>query len=351
MFALEKRSIRVAIATNCNMTCVYCDGPKSRKQDKPGAMEDFRRKPLGQGVIRTEQFLGIIEALHSAGFEGITLTGGEPLMNPDWGQIVTGSKAIGMGKVGVTTNGLLLESYLKKKRLPEGLSLLTVSLDTTDHARFAAITGKEGLAQIFRGLAMVKAAAPNLPIRTNKVVLRSDLDSLPEYFAFCEQSRVVDEINLLNLILKDKSEWIFFEKEFISAQDVMRILSQQTGLDFSIDAKYEYSAKLPSGLRVIIKDTNLTLRNDKCLSCPIYCQEGFFTVRVATDGTITACPDYRCELPFIDGEKELAQGTLEEKLNILMQDFQTAKLEQTLAGFLRRYGVNVSSISSSHSNR
>jgi molybdenum cofactor biosynthesis enzyme MoaA len=340
MFSLEKRNIRVAISPSCNLDCAYCDGSKSRKPDKPGAMEDFRSKPLDRGVIGTDQFLGIIEALHSAGFEGITLTGGEPLLNPDWDRIVSASKEIGMARIVVTTNGLLLEQYLKKRRLPEGLTLLTVSLDTTDRVRFAAITGKQGFAQTFKGLRAVKAADPKLPTRANKVLLRSDLDSLPEYIAVCEESRVLDEINLLNLILKDKSDRVFFEREFVTAQEAMRVLSRKTDYGFSIDAKYEHIAKLPSGLRIIIKDTNLTLRNDKCTACPIYCQEGFFTVRVATDGTITACPDYRSELPFIDGEKELKNGSLDEKLGILMHDFRTARLDQTLGRFLRRYGIN-----------
>lgn len=339
MFSLENRNVRVAISPFCSLNCAYCDGPRSRKPDKPGAMEDFRRKPLNRGVIRTDDFLGIIRALHFVGFQGITLTGGEPLLNPDWDRIVTASKAIGMARVAVTTNGLLLEQYLKERPVPEGLMLLTVSLDTPDRARFAAITGKDALKQMFRGLKAVKAADPNLRTRANKVLLRSDLDSLPNYISFCVESGVVDEINLLNLILKDKADRAFFQREFVSAQQALYVLCRDWDYGFSMDAKYEYKAKLPMGLTITVKDTDLTLRNDKCAVCPIYCQEGFFTVRVATDGTITACPDYRCQLPFIDGEKELKNGNLDEKLGILMHDLRTARLDHTLGRFLGRHGI------------
>ena len=343
MFCLAQRNIRVAISPFCNLDCIYCDGgQKNRRPGRPGAMEDFRRKPLNQGVISTGVFIKIIESLHSAGFSGMTLTGGEPLLNPEWGLIVNKAKEIGMSRIGVTTNGMLLNTYLQKnKHLPDGLTLLTISLDTIYADRFKTITRRGNFEEVMKGLNKAKKDNPKLIIRANKVLLRSDIESLLDYIEFCEKSGVIDEVNLLNLILKDQLDKKFFEEEFFFASEVRDFFSAHTEYNFTIDRKYEFSTRLPSGLRIILKDTNPTLRNNQCTNCPIYCQEGFYTVRVATDGTITACLDYRAKLPFIDGPMELENGTLSKKVNKLVQMFTKVKQKNTLNKFFRKNNIKL----------
>lgn len=342
MFKLNKRNIRVAISPRCNSNCIYCDSHKSRRIRKPGAMEDFRRKPLKSGVVDTKIFLEIIKALHSSGFNSMTITGGEPLLNPDWDKIVRQSHEIGLSRVGVTTNGLLLNSYLQNnKYLPKELALLTLSLDTVDAHRFKAITGQDKFREILRGLELTRKTNPELLIRANKILLRSDLDSLLQYIDYISRTGLIDEINLLNLILKDQGDKNFFEKEFVSATEVLDFLQKNYQYQFSIDDKYEYSAVLPGGLKIIIKDTNFTLRNKVCDKCPIYCQEGYFTIRVATDGSVTTCPDYWAKLPYIDGSLEIKQGKLFQKVSNLTKMLNKTEKQNTLDEFFRRYGVKL----------
>src|SRR3990167_2639285 len=341
MFNLSRRNIRVAVSPFCNFHCIYCDdGQRSRKPGRPGAMEDFRREPLNRGVINTITFIEIIKALRLSGFEGMTLTGGEPFLNPEWDVIVNESRKKGMSRIGITTNGMLLNTYIQKnKHPPEGLTLLTISLDTVDPDRFAKITGIDRLEDIIKGLKAAKKDNPKLTIRANKVVLRSDMESLLEYMEFCEQIGAIDEINLLNLILKEKGDKFFFEKEFISASEILDFFSEHTKYRFSIDKKYEFIAKLPGGLKIIVKETNLTLRSSQCDNCPIYCQEGFYTIRVATDGTINTCLDYKAELPFVDGPAEIERGNLQIAVNKLVDDFKSVELEKTLTKFFRKYDI------------
>jgi len=344
-FRLNRRKIRVAISPFCNLNCVYCDGSKSRKKNKPGAMEDFRQKPLNQGVISTDMFIKIIEALHLVGFSGVTLTGGEPLLNPEWDVIARKSKEVGMSQICLTTNGTLLSSYLEKNRhLPEELTLLTISLDAFNAKEFGRITRGVRLKQIMNGLEATKKSNPKLKIRANKVVIRRDLESLPDYIKLCEESGVIDEINLLNLILKepkDRKKKKFFEEEFVSASETIAFLSKKAGYNFFIDSKYEFETKTSKGLQIILKDTNLTLRNTQCKKCPIYCQEGFYTVRVASDGSIRTCIDYRGELPFIDGPLELRRGTFIKKLEKIMQTFESVELRKTLKQFFKKYNIQL----------
>jgi len=344
VFRLSHRKARVAISPFCNLNCLYCDGPKSRKQGRSGAMEDFRRKSLNQKVISANTFVEIIKALHLAGFNKITLTGGEPLLNPEWDSIVKKAKKNGISEVWLTTNGTLLNSYLEKKRLPKEITLLTISLDTFNAEEFKSITRGARLKPIIEALEKIRTTNPKLTIRTNKVVIRRDLKFLLDYIEVCEESGVIDEINLLNLILKEpwnKKEKEFFEKEFVSTLEIVNFLSEKAGYKFFLDQKYEFETKTAKGNRIIIKDTNLTLRTSQCDKCPIYCQEGFYTIRVATDGTIRTCIDYENKLPFIDCPLELKKGSLAKKLKEIMKMFENVKLKTTLKEFFKKYNIQL----------
>ena len=83
---MQQRNIRVAVSPKCNLDCVYCDSKDGRGVGKPGSMEDFRHKPLSEGVITTDTYINLIEAMVKAGFVGMSMTGGEPLLNPGMGQ-------------------------------------------------------------------------------------------------------------------------------------------------------------------------------------------------------------------------------------------------------------------------
>lgn len=342
---LSRINLRVAASPFCNFNCIYCDGSKSRAPGKPGAMEDFRRKPLNEGIIKTTTLVKIIKIFRIAGFGGVTLTGGEPFLNSELDIIINEFEKMGMLRIEVTTNGMLLNTYLQKKgHMPNGLTLLKVSLDTFDPVKFRAITHRDALENVLSGIKAVKLKSPKLKIRVNKVLLRSDIKLLVNYIKFCERSNI-DEITLLDLLLNNPQEKIFFQKEFISIPEVMEFLSLHIGCNFHLDKRYGYQARLFSGLRIILKDSSSALRFEQCKNCPVYCQEGLYTVRIATDGTITTCPDRTAKLPFIDGVQELKNGTLIKRVSELAELFLTQKKYVSNRNeFFRRNGIHINNI-------
>jgi molybdenum cofactor biosynthesis enzyme MoaA len=342
-FQLSHRKIRIALSPTCNMHCVYCDGSQSRDINKPGVMEDQRSDDLETGIISKERYVEIIQHLYDIGFRGVTFTGGEPMINREWDKIAREARKIGMEQVCLTTNGLLLSKYLEKHgSLPEELTLLTVSFDTFSADEFAALTCVDSLPQIIANLKRVRETNPTLPIRANHVILRSNYKDLPRYIEKCEEEGIFDEVNLLNLILKDPqnpNEIEFFKQEFIHPQEILEYLTTN-GYSFSEGVKYEPFTETESGVKIILKDTDRTLRNEEtCANCPIYCQEGFYTVRVATDGAIRTCIDNRNQLPFIDSNVALGNGNLQNELMEILQVFGNSQLENTLEYFMEKYGV------------
>lgn len=340
--SLNNINIRIAATPNCNLRCAYCEGSGGFRPGKPAAMQDFRRKPLEAGNIGTQVLLDIIRSFHNEGFIGFTLTGGEPLLNPEWDHIVDEAARIGMSRVEMTTNGTLLTTYLDKKgKLPRGLTTVKVSFDTTNPIRFKKITGDGNIEKVVAG---IKAISPHVKTRANKVLLQSDMDSLMDYLDYCQQIGF-HEVTLLDLVAYpnryDKKEKAFFEREFVSFPQVRDYLFAQAGIDFSSPHRYGYEATLPSGLRILMKDSKLAVRTKQCLDCPVYCQEGIYTVWIGSDGNITFCPDYRAKLPSIDGPVELKQGTLSTKIKELATMFASARQMEPLSKFFQVHGINV----------
>ncbi len=337
---LENVNLRVAISSECNLNCIYCEGSAGYRADKPGAMEDFRKNPKKYGNINTKTLLDIVRLFREEGFVGFTLTGGEPLLNKDWDKIVKKVSDIGMSRVEITTNGILLESYLQKKgKLPQGLTLVKISLDTIDSVRFKKITGGSDINNVIR---VVKKISPYVKMRANKVLLRSDLDNLVDYFNFCHKIGF-QEVSLLDLIIyanrSGSKEKVFFEKEYVSFPEVRKYLFKNLGIDFNNTHKYGHAFILPNGLKVIMKDSHLAARNENCSNCPIYCQEGIYTVRIGTDGNITMCPDYKAELLSIDGPIELKKGTLSKKIKEMVLVFNSAKKIKPFEEYLKRHNL------------
>lgn len=323
---LKNVNLRIAISSKCNMHCVYCEGSKGYKPGKPGAMEDFRRTPIENGNIDTDTLLDIIRLFRVEKFEGLTLTGGEPLLNKNLDKIIKEAAIIGFKRIEMTTNATLLKKYLKEKgNLPHELTLLKISLDTTDPKRFKLITQGGNLNNIISALNKINH---RIKTRANKVLLKSDLPNLLEYLDTCQKIGF-KEINLLDLVLysnrHNKKEKEFFEKEYVSFTEIRNYFIKNLNVDFTDFHKYGHALVLPSGLKIIMKDSNVAVRNENCLSCPVYCQEGIYTVRIATDGNITYCPDFNAELPSINGPSELKNGSLSKKIKKLASIITNAK--------------------------
>ena len=340
---LKNVNLRVAVSSRCNMNCIYCEGSQGFRPDKPGAMEDFRKKPLNKGNITTDTLLKILKIFNSEGFEGVSLTGGEPLLNKDWDKIVKEASCIGFKRIEMTTNAMLLENYIDthNEELPAELTKIKISLDTVDPERFKTITRGGDLKKIS---SVLKKINSKIPVRANNVLLKSELKDISHYIEVCEELGF-KEISFLDLVYYSnrdrKEDKDFFEREFVSFPEIEEYFIKNFNVDFSNAHKYGHSLILPSGMKIIMKDSDVAVRNENCLKCPIYCQEGIYTIRIATDGTITYCPDFKAELPSIDGEYELENGSLKERVKGLATTISSAKKLDSFEHYIKKHSINL----------
>jgi len=334
---------KVAFTSKCNLECIYCEGKRGFCLGNQAAMEDFRRKPLDVEDISSDTLIQVLKELYKTGLRGISPTGGEPMLREDWDDLVREIATIGYDRVDLTTNGLLLESYLEKKgSLPQGLTLVKISLDTHDSKNFKTITGGGSLEKVVSG---IKAISNQVYTRANRVLLRSELRELNPYIDFCRDLGL-KEVSFLDLVCyvnKNKEkETSYFEKEFVGYHEFANIFKKTFGVEMAPIEKWGvlfHQATLSDGFKITFKDSSTTRRADQCNNCKIFCQEGICLIRVATDGNLTLCPDYKAELPSYDTPRMLKEGSLLKELNNIAEIFTSAIQVRTIEQFALKHKI------------
>lgn len=289
-------------------------------------MEDFRRSSVSSGVLSTDQWLKIFKSFYDAGFKGISLTGGEPILNPDWLLMLKYCKDLGYVSTELTSNLLSLDRYKEQLHRVDYITKFKVSLDTFNKERFHYLTRVDGLDSVLSNINFLVGLGFN--VQLNRVTMRSTQEELVEYVE--QASKLNVSIKLLDLVYYKGSssetstdEWA---DEFIPSEFTWLYLKNHIKDIGGIkpDQRYGWQTMYKK-MNIILKDSKLTIRSERCQSCPLYCQEGIFTVRIASDGTISTCPDYKNELPYIDSVKALNDNSLTERLKNF---FNELKIEE-----------------------
>lgn len=333
------RNMRIALTSYCNLDCKYCGGHKGYSNEKRGTMEDYRRELIDGYKIDLESLKQLIQMFYEVGYRGVSLTGGEPLLCPYWYEIIQYCKGLGFERREITTNGVLLKKYIDEHGYPTDLTLIKVSFDTTDKQTFKEITGRDEFDKVVES---IKCASKVIPTRANRVVLRDELKDLDNFIKYCKELGF-KSTNLLDLVYypnrRVPSEREFFETQYVPATELKEYLESTYGYSFERD-KYGYESNNEKDeFKIILKETRLTLRDEQCNNCPIYCQEGKFTTRIATDGNITMCPDCYCEVASLSGRKLLSGETSIDELKKLYDTVDQAEEADTFDQFVKTYNI------------
>lgn len=334
------RNLRIAISSYCNLDCSYCGGHKGYSDEKRGTMEDYRREKISGYKITLDEIKELLKMFYAVGYRGVSLTGGEPLINKDWYEIIKFSKELGFVRREITTNGVLLGEYIKNNGYPTDLTLIKISFDTIDKDAFKRITKKDDFDKVVES---IKIVSEKIKTRANRVVLKSELKDLDDFIKYCK-SMGFSSANLLDLAYypnrRVESERTYFEEEYVAATEVKKYLEEKNGYLFE-RGKYGYQSVNTDDFKIIIKESRLTLRDEQCENCPIYCQEGKFTTRIATDGNITMCPDCYCEVASLSGRELLNGSKGLEELQSLYDSVDKAEEKDTFDEFIKKYDLKL----------
>lgn len=186
--------LRVSITDRCNFRCRYCMPAAGLEWMAPKTLLTF------------DELLRVIGVCVDHGVESVKLTGGEPLLRGRVPELVRRIRSAHPDlDLSMTTNGSLLER--QAAQLAEaGLDRVTVSCDSLATHRFEAMTLRDQLDDVLRGL---RAAARHglTPIKVNTVVIRGENDEDIEDFAQLARDTGYDVRFIEYMPLDAQSEW------------------------------------------------------------------------------------------------------------------------------------------------
>jgi cyclic pyranopterin phosphate synthase len=152
--------LRVSVTDRCNFRCQYC---------MPAEGLPWLDRA---GVLRFEEIERIVTVLAEMGVDELRLTGGEPLVRRDFPKLAAALKRVpGLREVSVTTNGFLLDRDAAAL-VEAGVDRFNVSLDSLQRDRFYALTRRDALDRVLRGLEHLASFPEAHPIKVNAVAIR-----------------------------------------------------------------------------------------------------------------------------------------------------------------------------------
>ena len=151
--------VTLYVTERCNSRCVTCD--------------HWRHGRADASLASIARLLPSFELL---GTRIVALSGGEPLLHPEWAQIAQLLKSWGL-ELWLMTSGLSLAKHAR--RACALFDSITVSLDGTNRETYAAIRGLDAFDKVLEGIcaAASHGVAPNIRV----TLQRSNYQQLPEF--------------------------------------------------------------------------------------------------------------------------------------------------------------------------
>ena len=138
--------VTLYVTERCNSRCVTCDHWRHGRVD-----------------VSLASITRLLPSLESLGTSMVALSGGEPLLHPEWAQIAQLLKSRGL-KLWLLTSGLSLAKHAR--RAASLFDCITVSLDGTNRETYAAIRGLDAFDNVLEGIRAAAACgvAPSIRV-------------------------------------------------------------------------------------------------------------------------------------------------------------------------------------------
>jgi MoaA/NifB/PqqE/SkfB family radical SAM enzyme len=155
--------VTLYVTERCNSRCVTCDYWRHGRVDLSLASVAKLRPSLKRLETRV-----------------VVLSGGEPLLHPEWAAIAELLRSDGLA-VWLLTSGLALAKHAG--RAAALFDAITVSLDGVDRQTYAAIRGLDAFEKVCEG---VRAVASRLPLNLRVTLQRANYRQLPQFVAIAK---------------------------------------------------------------------------------------------------------------------------------------------------------------------
>jgi len=282
--------VTLYLSERCNSRCITCDYWR------------YGRTDLSLETVR-----GLLPSLGRLGTEAILISGGEPLLNAEWAQIAELLRSRGL-KLWLLTSGLSLAKHAR--RAAALFDTITVSLDGTNRATYAAIRGLDAFDTVCDGIRAAAAAGARVTVR---VTLQRA--NYPELLAFVTLARGCGARQISFLAVDVANPHAFARQETSSLDLALHAddLSEFEGLLAELEQVYahefrsQFIAESPLKMRRLLQ--YFRAANGLGDFPVVRCNAPEFSAVVAANGSVKPCF-------FIPGPANaVVRADLEEVLN------------------------------------
>jgi cyclic pyranopterin phosphate synthase len=209
--------LRVSVTDRCNFRCQYC---------MPAEGLPWLER---SGVLSFEEIERVVALLAEMGVEELRLTGGEPLVRRGFPSLAARLTAIeGLREVSVTTNGFLLERDAEAL-VAAGIDRFNVSVDSLQRDRFYALTRRDALDRVLRGLEHLASFPEAHPIKVNAVAMREFTEH--EVLPFARFARDHPyEVRFIEFMPLD-ADRAWTPEQVLSGEEIRAIVEQHWALE------------------------------------------------------------------------------------------------------------------------
>lgn len=172
---VDQFEIEVRLDWRCNAKCKFCGVWKYSRD----------------GMLPLERWREIFRDLRGRGLRHVLFTGGEPMLYPDFLEIIEFIDGLGVETAIITNGSLLNEERVARLARLGGLRQITVSIDSPDAEVHDEVRKMRGLfKRAMRGMHLLREQAPGIRLVVNTVVSAStahtvgdilDLPVLPDH--------------------------------------------------------------------------------------------------------------------------------------------------------------------------
>ncbi len=264
-FGRKHDYLRISLTERCNLRCFYC---------MPEEGVQLREKSV---FMSSEEVIAIAKNFVDLGITKIRLTGGEPLVKKDVGNII---EALGQLPIelAITTNAVNVDQYIDVLK-KAGVKSINVSLDSLIAERFNAISRRSYFDRIMSNIELL--LAHDFDVKINVVVIKgTNDDEIIDFIQWTKNTAI--NIRFIEFMPFDGNNWDWEKK--VSFQEIMRRVESEYGSDgyqkiedTANDTSRNYKLKDSQGTFGIIS----SVTNPFCDTCN--------RIRLTADGKIKNC--------------------------------------------------------------
>jgi len=262
--------ISLHLTERCNSRCIACDYWRHGRTD-----------------VSVEGVTRLLPELTRLGTQTVLISGGEPLIHPEWGEIAGLFRAHGL-TLWLVTSGLSLVKHAT--RVARLFQSVTVSLDGTDRETYAAVRGLDAFDNVCAG---VRALAQHgTPVSIRVTVQRANYRQLPDFVRLAHRLGAA-QVSFLAADVRNphafgrsasfKADVALQPHDLADFGDVLRRLARDQAHEFQSG----YIAESPAKLRQLL--TYYTALCGRGAFPRIRCNAPEFSAVIDADGRVHPC--------------------------------------------------------------